>query len=169
MGLNYIIWNWTGPNASGWGGAATESFSAAEAWGDSPIIRTNLVRSSGRNCALKRSVAARPRATQWADFAVITDQLWSTITAIFTCVALSCQDCSLPLIFVYYCQPQKRKKRKTKTRHFDFLYHELVQSWFASMPSADLVFTCFPKRLLLGWSLDCPTKHWELHIGMLHI
>jgi len=46
---------------------------------------------------------------QGLDTGVITDQLKSTITAIFLCVTLSCQKCSLLLICVCYCQPQKRR------------------------------------------------------------
>ena len=47
-------------------------------------------------------------ATPWVDFAVITDQLSSTITAISPCVALSSKKISLLRIFVNYCQPKKR-------------------------------------------------------------
>jgi len=69
-----------------------------------PNSKTNPTRAGWP----KRERLGLIRATQWADFTVITDQLWSTIAAIFSCVALSFQDCSLPLIFVYYCQPQKK-------------------------------------------------------------
>jgi len=48
------------------------------------------------------------RATPRVDCDVISAQLWSTITAIFPCVALSWWNCSLPLIFVYYYHIQKR-------------------------------------------------------------
>ena len=46
--------------------------------------------------------------TPWAEFAVISAQLWSTIKAIFPWVALSWKKCSLFQIIVNYCQLQKR-------------------------------------------------------------
>ena len=80
-------------------------------------------------------------ATQFDDFAVIIIKLWLTIKAIFQCMTLSCQDCSLSLIFVYYCQPQKRPKNGIWVKLLEhlvisypnsvFVYQELVQSWFA--------------------------------------
>jgi len=47
-------------------------------------------------------------ATPWADFAVITAQLKSTMTAFFPCVTLFWKYCSLLRIIVEYCQPQKK-------------------------------------------------------------
>jgi len=67
------------------------------------------------------------RATPWADFAVISNQPWSTMTAIFPCWALFWKNCSLFRILVNYCQ---RKKRPTiwiwVQLHIDPLHRFLV-------------------------------------------
>mmetsp|Transcript_46457 Transcript_46457/g.74778 ORF Transcript_46457/g.74778 Transcript_46457/m.74778 type:complete len:169 (-) Transcript_46457:189-695(-) len=80
---------------------------------------------------------------------VVGAQLCLLAMAIFPCVVLSC---ALTLISVYYCQPQKRERKKKKEREFEhlvishpnsnFLYQELVQSWFASDPSSWVSFQC---------------------------
>ena len=84
-------------------------------------------------------------ATPWADLVVIGDQLWSTIIAIFPCVALSWKNCSLLQIFAKYCQPKKKptlwnwvhlpENLVISTTNIDFWYQRIVQSWFASIPS----------------------------------
>ena len=113
-----------------------------------PNSKTNPTRAGWP----KRARLGLVRATQWADFTVITDQLWSTIVAIFSCVALSCQDCSLPLIFVYYCQPQKKPnwisvKLLRAFGHFvsqqRFLVPRIGTILFASIPSFEFPFLIF--------------------------
>jgi len=82
------------------------------------------------------------RATPWADLAVIGDQLWSIMTTIFWCVALSWWKWFLLWIIINH----KRDLRfEFECSLFDFLvishpdsnslYQRIVQSWFASIPS----------------------------------
>ena len=79
------------------------------------------------------------------DFVFITAHLWSTITAIFPCVA---KQCSLLRLILNYCQTPKRDLRfEFEYSYFehlvtvilnpnvDFWYPTIVQSWFASIPS----------------------------------
>jgi len=103
-------------------------------------------------------------ATPWADFAAITDQLWSTITAIFPCVALSWKTCSLLWIFVNYYQPKKRpticiwvqvlENLVISTPNIDFWYQlncsseSYNHSLFPS-PRPDMQFYFY-------WHLFCP-------------
>jgi len=90
------------------------------------------------------------RTTPWADFAVISDQLWSTMTAVFWCVALSWYNWFLLRIIVNYKRDLWFEFGCTYFEHLvishpdsDFLYERIVQSWFASIPSSRLL-------LLLG-------------------
>jgi len=85
----------------------------------------------------KRLGLVRATVTLPADFDVITERLWSTITAMFPCVALSWKFCSLLRKFVNYCQTKKRWTIwvqllqnliiSTPTSIF-------VQSWVSSIP-----------------------------------
>ena len=93
-------------------------------------------------------------ATWWATFEVIRDQLSSTMTEIFLCVAFSYKNCSLFQIIANYCRPQKRPMiwiwvlLLWEFRHFEsqhrFLYQRIVWSLFASMPSP---YTWIPTTL----------------------
>jgi len=100
------------------------------------------------------------RATPWADFAVITNQLWSTITAIFPCVTLSWRFGSFLRIFVIYCQPQKRptiwiwvqllENLAISNPNIDFLYQRISQSWFAATLSLEHALPQLPITFELG-------------------
>jgi len=90
---------------------------------------------------------------------IITDHLWSTITAIFPCVALSCQDCSLPLIFVYYFQPKKEKRGGKKQEISYFVSQPIFcnKNWhnLGSLPCPQLI--SFSLVFRKDFSLDDPS------------
>ena len=91
-------------------------------------------------------MAQMPRAgtaTTWADFVVIGDQLWSTIKAIFWCVALSWEKWFLVRIIVNCKRNLRFEFARSYVEHLnishpnsDFLYRdqELVHNpWIASL------------------------------------
>ena len=71
----------------------------------------------------KKYLARAGWATPWADFTVITDQLWSTITAIFPCVALSWRFDSSSRYSWFTVNPKRglRFEFETKTVMITFL------------------------------------------------
>ena len=112
-------------------------------------------------------------ATPLADFAVITARLWSTWTAIFVCRALNC---SLPGI-VDCWQPQKDLRLKFEcivlnvfelsvlsSLNIDFLCLRIVQSWFASIPSAERSIF----KTILFWR-SCDYLHHKGKIDVMMI
>jgi len=92
-------------------------------------------------------MAQMPRAgtaTTWADFVVIGDQLWSTIKAIFWCVALSWEKWFLVRIIVNCKRNLRFEFARSYVEHLnishpnsDFLYQRIIKSWFASIPSSE--------------------------------
>ena len=95
------------------------------------------------------------RATPWADLAVITDQLWSTITAIFPKRVLG---------FGFECIYFQVENSIISTPNIDFSYRTIVQSWFASIPSRPHPATYYwIKFLQKNWNKEkaCFSCQWE--------
>jgi len=136
----------------------------------------------------KKKIVPKPKRLGWYRRlrGPICDKLWSTMTAIFPCVALPWYDCSLLRIIAEYCQTRKRPSVWIQAqllsafghlafsecspslwhRLGDILYQELYNPWFASIPSLHLSWDLSSPELFAGffpflsWVAKPQLKHW---------